>query len=59
HVQGMPGDTLTATAVEVSRTRKLAAYRVDVARADGTPVASFTGTVYLTARPNEPDAPAS
>jgi len=59
HVPGMLGDTLTATAVEVSRTRKLAAYRVDVAGADGTPVASFTGTVYLTARPNEPDAPAA
>jgi LAO/AO transport system kinase len=54
HVAARPGDTLTATAVEVSRTRKLGVYRVDLARDDGTPVASFTGTVYITTRPNEP-----
>jgi LAO/AO transport system kinase len=45
------GDTLTARAFEVSRSRKLAVYRVDVTRGDGTPVSSFTGTVYLTQRP--------
>jgi phenylacetic acid degradation protein PaaD len=41
------GDLLTATATEVSRTRRLAVYRVDVTRADGTLVATFTGTVYI------------
>lgn len=41
------GDVLTAIASEVSRTRRLAVYRVDVARADGTLVATFTGTVYI------------
>jgi phenylacetic acid degradation protein PaaD len=41
------GDVLTATAAEVSRTRRLAVYRVDVTRADGVLVATFTGTVYI------------
>jgi len=50
----MPGDELTATAVEVSRSRKLAVYRIDVARADGTMISSFTGTVYVTNRHHEP-----
>ena len=44
------GDTLTARAVEVSRSKKLAVYRVDVTRGDGTPVSSFTGTVYISQR---------
>jgi LAO/AO transport system ATPase/phenylacetic acid degradation protein PaaD len=44
------GDALTATATEVTRSRRLAVYRIDVARADGTIVSSFTGTVYITAR---------
>jgi phenylacetic acid degradation protein PaaD len=46
------GDELTAVAMEVSRSRKLGVYRVDVARADGTPVSSFTGTVYITTKPH-------
>jgi acyl-CoA thioesterase len=54
HVAAQAGDTLTATATEVSRSRKLAVYRVDLARADRTLVASFTGTVYITTRPNDP-----
>lgn len=41
------GDALTATAAEVSRTRRLAVYRVDVTRADGALVAAFTGTGYI------------
>jgi len=41
------GDLVTATATEVSRSRRLAVYRVDVAREDGTPVSTFTGTVYV------------
>lgn len=44
------GDELTAAAVEVSRSRKLAVYRIDVTRADGAMISSFTGTVYVTAR---------
>jgi acyl-CoA thioesterase len=42
------GDTLIASATEVSRSRKLAVYRVDVTRGDGQIVSSFTGTVYVT-----------
>ena len=42
------GDTLVARAREVSRTRRLAVYRVEVEREDGQSVSSFTGTVYLT-----------
>lgn len=41
-----PGEVITATATEVSRSRRLAVYRVDVARADGTLTSVFTGTVY-------------
>lgn len=46
------GDRLTATATEVSRSRKLAVYRIDVTKADGKPISSFTGTVYVTTRPH-------
>lgn len=42
------GDCLQARATEVSRSRKLAVYRVDVTRADGAVISSFTGTVYIT-----------
>ena len=45
-------DMLTATAHEVTRTKRLATYYVEVARADGEIVASFTGTVYLLGRPH-------
>lgn len=48
-----PGDTLTATGVEASRSRKLGVYRIDVTRQDGALVSTFTGTVYVTDRPNE------
>ncbi|MEP6656622.1 MAG: methylmalonyl Co-A mutase-associated GTPase MeaB [Betaproteobacteria bacterium] len=54
HVAARAGDVLTATAVEVSRSRKLAVYRVEVHRADATLIASFTGTVYVTTVANEP-----
>jgi acyl-CoA thioesterase len=53
HVAAQRGDALTATAVEVSRARRIAVYRVDLNRGDGTLVGSFTGTVYVTTRPNE------
>ena len=42
------GDTLVARAVEVSRSRRLGVYRIDVTRGDGKPVSSFTGTVFIT-----------
>ena len=44
---------LTATAVEISRTRRIAVYRIEVTRGDGALVAAFTGTVYVLDRPNE------
>jgi LAO/AO transport system kinase len=46
------GDKLVARAYEISRSAKLAVYRVDVTRGDGAVVSSFTGTVYLTSRPH-------
>jgi phenylacetic acid degradation protein PaaD len=48
-----PGDVLTATANEVSRSRRLAVYRIDISRADGALIAAFTGTVYITNRHHE------
>jgi acyl-CoA thioesterase len=51
------GDVLTATAIEVSRSRKLGVYRIDVTRHDGVIVSTFTGTVYITERPNEAPGP--
>ncbi len=50
------GDTLTASATEVSRSRKLGVYRIDVTRQDGAIVSTFTGTVYVTEQPNEAGA---
>ncbi|HSS64146.1 MAG TPA: hotdog fold thioesterase [Gammaproteobacteria bacterium] len=41
------GDILTATAREISRTRRVGTYAIDVTRADGCPVARFTGTVFI------------
>ena len=41
------GDTLTATAREVSRTRRTGLYQVEVRRQDGTLVALFTGNVFV------------
>lgn len=45
------GETLVARAVEVTRSRRIAVYRIEVVRpdADGTEtaVSSFTGTVYV------------
>ena len=52
HVAAQAGDTLIATAAEISRTRKIAVYRVEVTRGDGELVAGFTGTVYVIAKPN-------
>lgn len=41
------GNTLTATAIEVTRGRTLATYRVDVTRDDDRVVGLFTGTVFI------------
>jgi len=41
------GDTVTATAVEMTRGRTLATYRVDVTRDDGRTAGLFTGTVFV------------
>ena len=41
-------DPLTASASEVTRTSRLATYRVDVARADGKIVAVSTWTAFIT-----------
>ena len=41
------GETLTATAHEMTRGRSLATYRVDVVRSDDRTVALFTGTVFV------------
>jgi LAO/AO transport system ATPase/phenylacetic acid degradation protein PaaD len=46
HVAARDGDVLLARASEVSRGKRIATYRVDVDRADGTRIASFTGTVF-------------
>ncbi len=46
------GEVLTARSTEVSRSKKIATYRVDVTRGDGKVVAAFTGTVYMTAHPH-------
>ena len=46
------GDVLTATAIEVSRSRKIAVYRVEVTGKSGESVGGFTGTVYRTGKPN-------
>ena len=51
------GDALTANAIEITRSRRLGVYRVDVTRADGTPVSSFTGTVYVTSQPHDTKHP--
>ena len=41
------GDTLRASAVETTRGRTLATYRVDVTREDGRTAGLFTGTVFI------------
>jgi phenylacetic acid degradation protein PaaD len=46
------GDQLRAEAVEVSRSKRVGTYRVDVTTSDGGAVATFTGTVHVTERPH-------
>lgn len=47
------GDRLIATAREINRSKRIGTYRVDVLRDDDSPVATFTGTVYITAREHD------
>ena len=44
------GDVLTATAREISRSRRVGTYGIEVTAADGRPVARFTGTVVISNR---------
>ena len=46
----MPGDVLTASAVEQSASRRLAYFDVTVRKVDGEVVGLFKGTVYRTRR---------
>ncbi len=45
------GDVLVATATEISRTTRLASYRIDIVRGDGSLVAAMTGTTFIADRP--------
>ena len=56
HVAPKPGEVLIATASEVSRSRKLGVYRIDVTTAEGVMIASFTGTAFVTSRSNDASA---
>jgi acyl-CoA thioesterase len=51
----MPGDVLTATAVEESASRRLAYFSATVTKGDGTVVGLFKGTVYRTSRDHFPN----
>ena len=51
-VPGRVGDELVARATEVSRNRRLSVFRVDIQRADGRALSSFTGTVFITETPH-------
>jgi len=53
------GDKLCATAIEASRSRRLATYRVEVTRQDGEVVGLFTGTVFVTKNLHEGDPPSN
>jgi len=46
----MPGDVLTAAAVELSASRRLAYFDVTVRKSNGEVVGLFKGTVYRTSR---------
>ena len=46
----MPGDVLTAAAVQESATRRLAFFNVNVTKQDDSVVGLFRGTVYRTSR---------
>lgn len=47
------GDRLTATSREISRTRKIAVYKIDVEAEEAGLIATFTGTVYIIGHPHQ------
>ncbi|MGE0441970.1 MAG: hydroxyphenylacetyl-CoA thioesterase PaaI [Gemmatimonadales bacterium] len=47
-----PGDVLTATAREATKSNRILYYHVDVTRTDGTVVGLFRGTAYRTEKPH-------
>ena len=53
NVAAKMGDVLTATAAEISRNRKLGVYRIEVTNSENVLIAGFTGTAYITGRPND------
>ncbi len=59
HASARESDRLTASASEISRSKRLASYVVDVVRRDGRKIATFTGSVFVTNELHElaPDAP--
>ncbi len=48
-----PGEVITATAVEASRSNRILYYHVHVTKADGTVVGLFRGTAYRTEKPHQ------
>ncbi|MHA1569323.1 MAG: hotdog fold thioesterase [Alphaproteobacteria bacterium] len=48
------GDVLTATSREVSRSNRLATYRIEVTTPDEAVIAAFTGTAYITRKELDP-----
>ena len=53
------GDTLTATAEEVSLSNKIGIYHINITNQHNTTVALFKGTVYRTSRDWFPEEPAA
>ena len=47
-----PGEVVTATATEASRSNRILYYHVHVTKADGTVVGLFRGTAYRTEKPH-------
>lgn len=48
-----PGEVVTATATEASRSNRILYYHVHVTTADGTVVGLFRGTAYRTEKPHQ------
>ncbi|MDQ6619553.1 MAG: methylmalonyl Co-A mutase-associated GTPase MeaB [Pseudomonadota bacterium] len=57
HTATRDGDVLMAAAREISRSHRIAVYRIEVTRGE-TLVAGFTGTVYISSRGNASPSPA-
>ena len=48
-----PGEVITATATEATRSNRILYYHVHVTKADGTVVGLFRGTAYRTEKPHQ------